>query len=372
MRDRHLERSKSLFKLDVANPHVMKAASFLSKFGYLEPGLVGNAEAVEHALKLYQRFYGLAPTGQFTLETIKHMNQPRCGNPDPVAALVTDGTAEADPIVYFGNRWGKTNITYFIDRFTSDMTGEETVIQNAFDVWAAVTPLTFSRVFSQGSADVIVSWEVFDHGDGSAFDGVGNVLAHATSPGTGAFVHFDDSENWNANRLLSTAIHEVGHALGLGHSREKNSVMYATENGKTTLHELDIKGIRSRYPQIVNFGSARAARVSLWGLKNSGGCEVKRVVFAESRPLIAWVQCSMVDPLTDFDKDNAWAAEIIEVDENRVDTKVHGGAHWGSNGSPNNVHHGAYAATARSVTFRVSATHTADLDVFGVGCVLIL
>ncbi len=370
--------ASKIFELDLTNSHVTQAAKFLCKFGYLDPKAMEEQEALGESLRLYQRFYQLVPTGDLTLETIKHMRRPRCGNPDPVQPLITDGTAKADPIVYFGGRWDHLNITYFIDNFTSDMTGEAGVVQDAFDVWADVTPLSFTRIFDTNAADINISWETFNHGDGNAFDGVGDVLAHANSPGAGTFVHFDDSETWGTTGsgntdLQSVAIHEIGHALGLGHSREDDAIMFASYDGvKRDLHELDIKGIRSRYPEIANFGDARAARVSLWGLKNSGGSHVTRVRFSETRPRVAWVQRTMADPLTDFDRDNAWTAEIIEVDENRIDTRVFGGDHWGSEGSPNNVHQGAFAGTFRSVTFRVSGTHTADLDVFGVGCVMSL
>ena len=258
------------------------------------------------------------------------------------------------------------------------MVGENEIIQQAFDVWAAVTPLTFTRVFVREEADIVLSWEVGDHGDGFPFDGVGTTLAHAFPPNNNqTLVHFDDSETWGITGasdtdLLSVAIHEIGHALDVDHSNVADSIMFPTISGqKRRLHELDIKGIRSRYPEVVAFGDARTARISLAGLKNAGGCEVKRAVFSRRRPLVAWAQKTMADSLADFDRDNAGAAEIIEIDENRIDPIVFGGEHWGTEGSPNNVHPGAFAGTARSVTFRMSATHSEDLDVFGVGCVLI-
>ncbi len=172
MIERYKPPASKIFDLDLANPHVRETAKFLCKFGYLDPKVMEERKALGEALRIYQRFYQLEPTGELTLETIKQMRRPRCGNPDPVQPLVTDGTAKADPIVYFGGRWDHRNITYFIDNFTADMTGEAGVVQDAFDVWADVTPLSFTRIFDSNAADIIVSWETFNHGDGNAFDGV--------------------------------------------------------------------------------------------------------------------------------------------------------------------------------------------------------
>lgn len=46
---------------------------------------------------------------------------------------------------------------------------------------------------------------------------------------------------------LSAAIHETGHALGLDHSQDKDSVMYPVDQGKTTLSSGDIAGLKAIY-----------------------------------------------------------------------------------------------------------------------------
>ena len=88
----------------------------------------------------------------------------------------------------------------------------------------------------------------------SLFVPVGGVLAHAYYPTVGD-THFDEDETWTANthsgtNLLNVATHELGHALGLGHSNVANSVMAPYYQGYDPNFELkndDIKAIQSLY-----------------------------------------------------------------------------------------------------------------------------
>ena len=117
-------------------------------------------------------------------------------------------------------------------------------ITQAFGLWAAVTPLSFSEVPMGTIPDIVIRFVGGDHGDGNPFDGPSGVLAHAyyPPPGGGTLAgdtHFDEAETWSVNLpasgidLVTVAGHEFGHALGLAHSQVNGALMYAYYGGPT-------------------------------------------------------------------------------------------------------------------------------------------
>jgi peptidoglycan hydrolase-like protein with peptidoglycan-binding domain len=258
-----------------AGDQVRRLQQYLSNFGYLQSeavesfgvtrGLATAAPATAGtfdnntatALMHFQGFAGLPVTGKLDDATIGQMTKPRCGFPDVAPPAPRGGPAE---FVAHGTKWNNNNIRYAFQNFTADLTQAQirAAIVQAFGLWAAVTPLTFSEV-PLASADIVIRFVTGNHGDGFPFDGPSGVLAHAfyPPPNNGPLAgdtHFDDAELWSVNLppsgidLVTVAAHEFGHALGLEHSTINGALMYPFYGGPMRfLHADDIAGIQSIY-----------------------------------------------------------------------------------------------------------------------------
>uniref|UniRef100_A0A672TPK6 Matrix metallopeptidase 13 n=1 Tax=Strigops habroptila TaxID=2489341 RepID=A0A672TPK6_STRHB len=211
-----------------------------------------SANTVASKLREMQAFFGLEVTGKLDEETYELMQKPRCGVPD------------VGEYNFFPRKlkWSKTNLTYRIMNYTSDLRRAEVdrAFKKAFKVWSDVTPLNFTRTRS-GVADIMISFGTKEHGDFYPFDGPSGLLAHAFPPGPdyGGDAHFDDDEAWSDDsrgyNLFLVAAHEFGHSLGLEHSRDPGALMFPiyTYTGRTgfVLPDDDVQGIQELYGKSV-------------------------------------------------------------------------------------------------------------------------
>ncbi|PNJ44922.1 MMP19 isoform 3 [Pongo abelii] len=205
------------------------AVDYLSQYGYLQKPLERSnnfkPEDITEALRAFQEASELPASGQLDDATRARMRQPRCGLEDP---------------------FNQKTLKYLLLA--------RAALRQAFQDWSNVAPLTFREV-QAGAADIRLSF----HGRQSSycsntFDGPGRVLAHADIPELGS-VHFDEDEFWTEGtyrgvNLRIIAAHEVGHALGLGHSRYSQALMAPVYEGYRPhfkLHPDDVAGIQALY-----------------------------------------------------------------------------------------------------------------------------
>ncbi|CAD5222899.1 unnamed protein product [Bursaphelenchus okinawaensis] len=261
-----------LYKFGYAGPSQIQESSFGQKVAS-----VGNT--FKSAIKKFQEFAGITQTGELDIKTRKKMAEPRCGMLDVQPLQVTREDAY---------KWKKNPLTYSIFTYSTDIPHDQVTraIRKAFDNWSEVSPLDFTETSNHNeNADIKIKFASRNHGDPWPFDGKGGVLAHATMP-TSGMLHFDEDENWvfmDAEKIANygytdvypVAIHEIGHVLGLEHSRTKNSIMApfyqetVDDNGNYVMPKLssyDIQSIQDLYgPRTGRFRSTDTSSGGSWG-----------------------------------------------------------------------------------------------------------
>ncbi len=148
--------------------------------------------------------------------------------------------------------WSSQEITYsFVGNVSSSL---QILTENALGAWAKFAPLHFKEQLDLG----------FVGNYTQGYDGSGlpqirfhfhqelppNILGYAYFPGSDSYGLSGDvfiSDAAFTNFPAQVILHEVGHALGLGHSDVKGSVMLPMVNGTVLLGDDDIAGIQAIY-----------------------------------------------------------------------------------------------------------------------------
>lgn len=113
-----------------------------------------------------------------------------------------------------------------------------------------------------------------------------------------------------------------------------------------------------------------AFRVNIWNF--GSGSSTATIDLGRSRNFLAWGSVTFTDPLTDYDRDNGVAIEVLQIDSQTLGHVGSGGDHLGAAGALSNLRPGAVRGFGRTITFRLRTFHVSDLENYGVGCVLAL
>ncbi|XP_049746155.1 matrix metalloproteinase-26 isoform X2 [Elephas maximus indicus] len=151
-------------------------------------------------IRFLQQFFRLNVTGLLDKQTLAVLRQPRCGVPDAAYYSVSPERL----------KWDEDTLTYRIINYPYGLKTStvKDIMRAAVSIWSSVTPLVFEQVDDR-DADIKISF-------------------------------------WALGiNLFLVATHELGHALGLYHSGNPNSIMYPTYEYKDprTFH-LSLEDIR--------------------------------------------------------------------------------------------------------------------------------
>jgi len=253
-------------------------------------------------------------------------------------------------ILLMGDGWdgpgrGGADLNYTFVHLTDKLPADsaKAEIVRAFWEWAKYAKLTFTAVDDKNARRTLaVLFASREHGDGYPFDGPGGVLAHTFYPfpinpePIAGDMHFDADENWKIGAsvdLFSIALHETGHALGLGHSDKPGDVMYPYYGRTTGLMQNDIDAILRLYAAAqavtaspltltvqVPISPTTASSIAVSGT-TSGGAGPIKVIWSSNRGAAGTAQGSFnwtIPSIALVTGDNAITITAVDGRQNQV------------------------------------------------------
>lgn len=224
---------------------VKQLQKYLKKFGYFESDCGGGyGEDTENAVTEFQKMMNLTIDGIAGPETKGMMCTPRFDNHIDFEESVRNFVKGAEVRYWVGAQPGYMNR----DEMMSELT-------NALSQWTEVADMSFIQVEKREDCDLSIRWTDQSRTNDFLFDGPGGTLAKATRDN----LEFDAAERWELQSnedapsthffFLPVALHELGHVIGLGHSKEMQDVMapYYFPN-KVKLTENDKQRVKNLQP----------------------------------------------------------------------------------------------------------------------------
>ncbi|WP_423217150.1 matrixin family metalloprotease [Streptococcus equinus] len=167
-------------------------------------------------------------------------------NKDDIATNLKELSTD-DFTHYSGARWSSNSANVYIE------TTDETLVsayEEAINAWNATGAFTFNLVENESSADIVAT----EYSDASSK--AAGLAETETNALTNQITHVDVKLNtyyllendygYTHNRIVYTAEHELGHAIGLDHDDDEESVMQSS-GSYYGIQSVDIEKVNEIY-----------------------------------------------------------------------------------------------------------------------------
>ena len=166
--------------------------------------------------------------------------------------------------VLVGKGWsgagaGLLELSYVFTEMTAKLpaAAAESEIVRAFAEWAKYANVQFGPgSIATGNQTVSIMFAEGMHGDSYPFEPGSGILSHTFFPSSvnpeplAGDMHLNGYQDWHIGSdvdLYTVALHEAGHALGLGHTDDPNTIMYPYYRFGAGLSSGDIAGVQALY-----------------------------------------------------------------------------------------------------------------------------
>lgn len=245
--------------------------NFFRAYGWLRRNETIQDDQIPKAIRKIQRAIRHPETGVYDSHLNALMSRPRCGTEQNYTeAAANDESDLHKRYVLWGPKWDHSPVTYRFINYTADLdvASQQNIIRfkplsypqdpqytnpnpsQAFAKWSSTISLKIAPAPSNAAkADINILFRAL--GPSQTAYGYTTMVADgvALSPGL-ININFNDDYPWSDDRLFNfTAVHEIGHALGLSHSTVEDAVMFAYyyEGLIRPLHPDDKAAIHSVY-----------------------------------------------------------------------------------------------------------------------------
>lgn len=151
-------------------------------------------------------------------------------------------------------RFNKPVVNFYIQAIAAPIANNKKeeyymIINDAAKIWNKFSPIKFNRITSPQTADIIILWTKV----GIKFEGMCKFPSIVASEIRKVTIEIGLSnekspKEINNQTILHTALHEFGHAIGLGHGINENDLMYVPHTKTLNLpSENDIFVLKTLY-----------------------------------------------------------------------------------------------------------------------------